>query len=329
MKFSELRQDLVSGNWVIIAPRRSKRPGDFLKNVLKREKSPVASCPFEEPQKSGHEKAVLIFPDNDRWELQIIPNKYPALSDKKKRAVFLKHGAYGVLSGAGHHEILITRDHHKNFDSLAPIKSFNVFRAFRERYLALSKDKNIAYVAIFQNWGPRAGASVYHPHYQIIAMPVVSPHVMHSLSGSENYFKKHGRCVHCTIIKQEKKDKKRIIFENSGAVAFSPFASRNPYEVAVFPKKHSPFFESASDSDLKAVAAVLREALRLVKKNLKDADYNFFIHTSPVKDKNKYGHYHWHIEILPKFSVFGGFEFGTGAMINIVDPDEAARILRK
>ncbi len=328
---------MVSGDWVIIAPRRSKRPEDFLKNVSKRQKSPVALCPFENPEKSGHQKAVLVYPDlkNHRrdvgvnWELQIIPNKYPALSDKKRKVIFSKHGAYNVVSGVGHHEILITRDHNKNFDGLSPIKSFHVFRAFRERYLELSKDKNIAYVSIFQNWGPRAGATVYHPHYQIIAMPVVSPHVLRSFLGSESYFKKHGYCVHCAIIKQEKKDKKRIIFENSGAIAFSPFASPNPYEVAVFPKKHLPFFEDTPDSELESVSSALREALRLIKKNLKDSDYNFFIHTTPVKGKEKYKHYHWHIEILPKFSTSGGFEFGTGAMINIVNPDEAARILRK
>ena len=325
---SELRRDLVSGEWIIIAPKRGQRPHDFLRVLPKRKKTPESSCPFENPQKTGHEKALLVFPDVKNWELQIIPNRYPALVHKKSKAVLKRRGAYRILPGVGHHELLITRAHDKNFSELSPLKAFHVFEAFRDRYLALMSDKNIAYVSIFQNWGLSAGASIYHPHYQIIALPVVPPDVTRSLAGSAAYFKKYKTCVHCAILKQEKKDKKRVIFENSGAIAFSPFASPNPYEVAVFPKKHLPFFENTFDDDLASVAEALKFSLHKIKKNLKDPDYNFFLHTSPIKQKESYKHYHWHIEILPKFSVLGGFEFGTGAMINVVDPDEAARILR-
>jgi len=328
-EISELRQDLVSGEWIIIAPHRLRRSSDLIKKIVKRKISPRSDCPFENPEKSGQEKAVLVYPERGKWELQIIPNKFPALRHKDKKTVLRRHGRYNVLSGMGYHELLITRDHYKNFEALSPQRAFNAFQAFRDRYLVLVNDKNIAYVSIFQNWGLRAGASIYHPHYQVIALPVVPPDVTRSLLGSRGYFKKHKTCVHCAIIKQETKDKKRIIFENSGAIAFSPFASPNPYEVAVFPKKHLPFFENTFDHDLVSVAEALKFSLHKMKKNLKDPDYNFFLHTSPVKQKGNYKHYHWHIEILPKFSVLGGFEFGTGAMINIIDPDAAAKILRK
>lgn len=357
---SELRQDLVSGEWIIYAPNRLKRPGDLLKKTVQREKTSKVSCPFEEPQKSGHGKAVLVFPGfypvkNPRlvgrqvaranapkggpmgrvvsngvknWELQVIPNKFPALVPQKTKAATLKHGAYDIFPGVGHHELLITRAHDKNFSELSGVKAFNVFQAFRDRYLMLMNDKNIAYVSIFQNWGLAAGASQPHPHYQIIAIPVVPPDVERSLLGSKKFFGKRRTCVHCAIINQEKREKRRIIFENSGAVAFVPFASPNPFEIAVFPKKHLPFFENTFDGDLEAVAEALRFSLHSVKKNLKDPDYNFFIHTSPVREKRKHKYYHWHIEVLPKFSTMGGFEFGTGAMINVVDPDKAARILK-
>ena len=326
---SELRQDLVSGEWIIIAPYRLKRPGDLIKKVAKRKKTSKISCPFENPLKSGQKRAVLAYPSLKDWELQIIPNKFPALNPKEKKAVFERHGRYNILPGVGHHELLITRNHDKNFEGLSSLKALNVFRAFRGRYLVLMNDKNISYVSIFQNWGPTAGASVYHPHYQIIALPVVPPDVTRSLSGSKGYFKKYKTCVHCAIVGQEKKDKRRIIFENQGAVAFSPFASPNPYEIAVFPKKHLPFFENTLDGDLEAVAEALKFSLHKIKKNLRDPDYNFFLHTSPVRQKENYKHYHWHIEILAKFSVLGGFEFGTGAMINVIEPDAAAKILKK
>lgn len=127
----------------------------------------------------------------------------------------------------------------------------------------------------------------------------------------------------------ERKQKTRIIYENEGAVAFAPFVSRGPFELRVFPKKHLPFFENTYDHDMAFVVEALQKSLRNIKKDLGDPDYNFFIHTAPMQDKGKYTHYHWHIEIFPKLAIKAGFELGTGVDINIVDPDLAAKTLKK
>jgi len=159
-------------------------------------------------------------------------------------------------------------------------------------------------------------------------LPVVPPDVAHSLRGSAIFFEKHKKCVHCEMIRFEKEGKLRVIAENEGAVAVCPFVSRQPFEIRVFPKKHLPYFENTYDNDMEAVVEVLQKALKLVEKNLRDPDYNFFIHTSPLKDKESYNHYHWHIEVVPKISIPAGFELGTGVDINVVDPDEAAKIIK-
>ncbi|KKU15157.1 hypothetical protein A3A20_01150 [Candidatus Wolfebacteria bacterium RIFCSPLOWO2_01_FULL_45_19] len=314
-----------------MAPGRANRPSDLIEKQkkIKRVGASARGCPFENPQAPGNEEPILVYKNKRGWELAIIPNKYPAVSHERIVAVPAKHGPYHILPGVGYHDVVTTRDHDKNFPNLTVSHAELVFRAFRDRYMMLLDDKYIAYVSIFHNWGPTAGASIYHPHYQIIAIPVVPPDVQHSLSGSLDYFQANKKCVHCVMIEFELKEKERIIYENDSAVAFAPFVSREPFEIRIFPKKHLPYFENTLDEDLKGVVDCLQTSLKRVENNLADPDYNFFIHTAPVQDKNKYDHYHWHMEVVPKIKISAGFELGTGIEINMVNPDEAAKILRK
>jgi len=336
MKYSELRQDLVSGDWILIAPGRARKPEEFFPKK-KRVKAPKSKCPFENPESAGGGKPIAVYAKTDipqaaqskEWRVQIVPNKYPAVIHDGIKVKPIKKGPYTVIGGVGHHELLITRDHDANFPGLKKADAALVFRAFRDRYSTLLDDKEIAYISIFHNWGSSAGASVYHPHYQMIAVPVVPPDVKHSLVGSHNYFREFKECVHCVQIATEKKDKKRIVFENDCAIAFAPFVSRSEFEVRIFPKAHLPFFEDTPSGVIDCIVEVLQSVLKLLKKSLKDPDYNFFIHTTPIKDKLKYVHYHWHIEVQPKINIPAGFELGTGIEINVVDPDEAAKYIRK
>ncbi len=330
MKSFELRQDLVSGDWILIAPGRQKRPHDFLKKRVKRKKAPIKGCPFENPQQSGQPKPFFIYQDKRRgdWQIQVFENKYPALLHKESCAVMRKKGPFLTAPAIGHQDLVVTRDHNKNFPHLEESLGILVFRAFQVRYKMIAKCPCIAYVSIFHNWGPTAGASIYHPHYQLIALPIIPPDIEHSLRGSAMYFKQHKKCVHCAMLNWEKKEGRRIIYENKGAIALAPFVSRSPFEIRIFPKRHLSFFEDTPAGDVQAVVETLQKSLLSLEKNLKDPDYNFFIHTSPILGKRRYKHYHWHIEILPKITIPAGFELATEVEINVVDPDEAARLLR-
>ncbi len=325
---SELRQDLVSGDWIVIAPKRARKPEQFIKKE-KRIKAPIKNCPFENPQKTGHKVLGSIRQRNGDPGLRIVKNKYPVFIHKAICPTAKENGHYSVIDGVGHHDLLITRDHYKNFPRLNPAEAFSVFKVLQEHYRRLVDDKCVAYISMFHNWGPKAGASIYHPHYQIVSIPVVPPDVSHSLSGSARYFKNKKKCVHCVMIGQEEKDRSRVVFENDGAIVFAPFVSKEPFELRIFPKKHLPYFEDTSEEDLKFVVEALQKSLGMMEKKLKDPDYNFFIHTSPVSEKRKNSHYHWHIEIQPKISISAGFELGTGIEITVIDPDEAARILKQ
>ncbi len=325
---SELRQDLVSGDWIVIAPGRANRSGKF-KNILSRKPALLKGCVFENVETASLKKPILTYKDGKEWSLQIIENKFPAFTHHDVCSVFKKTGPYTVTDGVGHHDLVVTRDHHKDFPSLHKERANQVFEAFRDRYLTLLEDPCLAYISIFHNWGPSAGASVYHPHYQIISIPVVPPDIQHSLEGSRRFFKKQKACVHCAMIAWELRTKKRVIFQNEGAVAVAPFFSRAPFEVRVFPKPHLPYFENSYDHQIEYVVEALQESLRRVKRNLNDPDYNFFIHTAPLIERSRYINYHWHVEVIPKLSIFAGFELSTGLEINPVDPDLAAAILRK
>ncbi len=333
---SELRRDIVSGDWILIAPARGKRPDEYARKE-QRKSAPISNCPLESyvAPKSGGQVVISAYPPSDAWKVIVVPNKYPAVTSQHdidpsaipQLSKINEMGPYSVKTGFGHHDLIITRDHDKAFPDLSAEDAAMVIGAFRDRYLRLLKHKNISYVGMFHNFGEKAGATLYHPHYQILAVSVVPPDVEHSLKGSAKYFREHNKCVHCVILNWEIKQKKRIIFENKWAVAFTPYFSRVPFEIRVFPKKHLSYFEDTSSEALLGITEVLQESLKKLKKAL-DPDYNFFIHTAPIQQKQSYTHYHWHIEILPKISHYAGFELQTGMEINVVDPDEAAKFIR-
>lgn len=325
---SELRRDLVTGDWVIIAPERAKRPDEFLRKP-DRTPTPKETCPFEDLQKTGNWPPILAIPDAENWRIVVIPNKFPALSHQHVCAEIFQDSIYERAQGVGHHELVLTRDHNRPFVAMTVEEGLDVFRMFQARYKTLSEDACVRYVTAFLNYGPSTGGSVYHPHYQIISLPIIPPDISHSLEGSARYFRTHNRCVHCAMIEHELQLGSRIVGENAFAVALTPFASRDPFEVRIYPKSHEPFFERTGQEELRAVVMLLQSVLHKIKEYMRDPDLNFFIHTSPLKDQDEYANYHWHIEIFPKLSILGGFELSTGTIINIIDPDKAARLLRE
>ena len=325
----ELRQNNISGDWILISPGRGRRPHEF-KETRTRKRSPINSCPFENPNKAGGGGVIFSDPAGDDWKLQIVPNRYPAVQtegiwvlDKEDR------GPFTVLPGYGYHELLITRDHDDNFAAISKDEAHRVFEAFRSRYKILALDKNLSYISLFHNWGEKAGASIYHPHYQLLGVPVIPPGVHRSLSGASAYYKKFKTCAHCSQNAWELKKKTRVVYSNDKAVVFVPFASKEPFEMRVFPKRHTSFFEETDTTTMRAVVDALQVALRRLEKGLKKPDYNFFIHTSPTQNKRAYKHYHWHVELVPQTNVSAGFELGTDMQINPLDPDEAAAFLRR
>lgn len=325
---SELRQDIITGDWVIIATGRAKRPEDFSLNERQNADRGAEDCLFCDPNKSGQEKDVLIYEKADgEWTLRVFPNKYPYL---KKDVVLspISEGPFFAMSGFGSSEVVVTRDHDRQIALFDQLEIAEVLDAYQERYLALMSLKNINFIAIFHNNGIEAGGTIAHPHTQILAVPVLAPSFKMELDGAERYYRNYRHCVYCLIAEYESEQQKRVVFENEDFIALCPFASRAAFEIWVMPKKHSPYFERITDGQKMSLAEVFQKALRAIHKALNDPAYNFYIHTSPCDGKD-YPHFHWHIEILPHTSTWAGFEMETGIEISTIQPEAAAEYLRK
>ena len=201
---SQLRHDLVSGDWVVIAGSRNCRPFDpgKLKPAWTKEeieKQSGSNCLFCDPEKTGQEKDVLIYKtSDDDWSLRIFPNKYPAFERPKGGPIAeYNEGPYYWMDSVGYHELIVTRDHNEDLSLMDPLKVAEVLDAYQTRYLDLMTKKSINYINIFHNHGPAAGSSIYHPHSQLAAIPVISPYIRLELDGAERYFRSKKNCVYC------------------------------------------------------------------------------------------------------------------------------------
>ena len=322
---SELRFDLVSKDWVVIATGRSQRPDTFAQHRLKDEVA-QKNCPFCNLE--TQETPLLEYQDEKgKRELVVIPNKYPAFfrSDSLHERA---EGPYSIMDGVGFHEVVITADHQRSLAEMSRPQIRRVIDAYQERYLELANEKFVNYISIFHNHGREAGASILHPHSQIIAIPLIDPDLNRSLNGSRLFFENQGECVHCKMLEWDLEDKRRIIFANKEFAVLVPFASRVAFEVRIYPKEHHAYFERIKEIEKNQLAEALQQALGKVFGGLNDPAYNLFLHTAPCDGKD-YGHYHWHFEILPKTSIWAGFELGTGIEISTIEPEKAAEYLRE
>lgn len=335
----EFRRDLVSGEWILVSSNRQKRPIFF--DVKRKKKTKVFSkkkCPFENPQKSGNASPVFWLPKpgidkgqavfKKDWFIQIVPNKFPLLRRNSHKPNVRKHGIYELVNSFGFHEIIITRDHDIVYEDMTIDNLSLVFKTYKDRYKILEKDKNIDYILIFHNQGELAGASVLHPHSQLIALPIVPPDVSRSINGGVVFYEKYKKCAHCAMLDYEKKEKIRIINKNKYFISITPFASKVSFEVRIYPIKHNSDFEETKDYEIPYLAEIFKDTLMRMRKLLGSKDYNFFIHTSSARVDNV-PYYHWHIEILPRTYKWGGVELGTGIEVVSISPEEAAYQLRK
>ncbi len=334
---NEFRRDPVSGEWILLSTKRAHRPKSAGKTVSR--VHTAAGCAFEDPQKSGNGAPVLWFVHPSKrksgkqlqladWFVQVIRNKYPALDHEGASCpVEVRDGAGRMLGGVGFHEVIITRPHEKSLADMKVPEVELVIRAYQERIHDLIAEECLEYMLVFHNHGVSAGASIAHPHSQLVALPVIPSDVYRSLKGSKRYFSKHGVCAHCNVIHWEKKKQVRMIAENRKFIAYAPYASHSNYEVRIYPKHHNARFETIATEDRPLMAEILIMVLRALKRALGNPDYNYFIHTAPIHEKNA-DHYHWHLEILPKTATLAGLELGTGMEVISVSPEVAAQTLR-
>jgi UDPglucose--hexose-1-phosphate uridylyltransferase len=322
---NELRRDPITGRWIIVYLDKVPVVSDFKPESRAKNKDNCAFCPGNESLTPSEIIAHRSHgaPNSPGWSVRVVPNKYPALrieGELEREGV----GMFDIMNGVGAHEVIIdTPDHFRDMASLTRAETEEVIWAYLARSIDLRKDKRFKYILIFKNYGKSAGASLEHPHSQLIALPIIPKRVHEEIDGASRYYEYKERCVFCDIIREEQEEKLRIIYDGKHFLAFCPYVSRFPYEVWILPKKHQSDFTSLDRNALPDFAAALRDSLARIKGLLQDPSYNFIIHTSPINGHDRED-YHWHVEIMPKLSKVAGFEWGSGFYINPVPPDIAA-----
>lgn len=336
---SELRKDPFTGRWIFIAPSRSGRPTDF--PLYQQTGAGTVQCPFCEgfehltPPEIKAIREPESLPDSSGWKVRVVPNLYPVIGepaqlDSLESAVDERAGLFISRKPVGYHEIIIeTPEHDSVLSDLDGPDLLRVLEVYSERLSTLGSKSSVAHVLLFRNRGERSGASLSHPHAQILASPVIPRPVQEKINSSLVHFRDKGECLLCDIVREERSWADRIVYDSGEFLTFAPFASRFPFEVWIVPASHQSRFDSSSRSVLRALADHLRIVLPMFDRCLGNPSSNmvFFSAPSPVDpDLNKA--FHWHIELLPRLSRASGYEWGNGYFVNSVSPEEAARRLK-
>jgi UDPglucose--hexose-1-phosphate uridylyltransferase len=338
MSSNDVRKDYLLNRWVVIAKERKKRPVDFAKKDAAETQGVCPLCPGNEHMTPP---AVLVYlasngeiiKEKDQnglrhknWLVRVVPNAYPAFTPPDKKSGALKETSV-LRRAVGHHEVIIESPCHDEHPGEARLSQIvHVINAYLDRLKALSAKSYVKHVAIFKNHGREAGASLSHTHTQLIATPLIPWILEEEQEASKKFWTKNHECLLCGVLKKER-GSPRFIWENNSFVVFAPWASVNPLEFWVLPKRHQSNMLNISGSEIQDLAEAMRLCLGALRSLLNDPPYNFGFHTLLKEDAGDY--YHWHLEVYPRLSTWAGFEKSTGMFINTISPEDAATELRK
>lgn len=310
---AEFRIDPLRGHTVLINGQRGSRPSEFTVQVEIPDNSNCAFC-------RGHEDSTPPSIEQDQspdWNWRLFPNRYPAVLENP---VPLVQNEYSKAA-FGRHEVLVeSSSHFAQAHEYGVEKWVKIFEVWQRRLTALYAVAGIQYVHIFRNQGYRGGATLVHPHQQIVGLPFVPEAVARRIGIAQQ----DGHCPHCNWIERESEDGRRILKNLDDVLAITAFAPRFPFEWQIYPKSHCRFDELTT-STLQSVAGLLRHGLVALKEACGDPDFNLVLFSVPIGWE---GRQLWALDILPRMSTQAGFEWGTGVHIVSTPPEEAAKSLR-
>jgi UDPglucose--hexose-1-phosphate uridylyltransferase len=307
----ELRRDELSGRWVLLAPGRAARPHTSQSSASE---APSADlCPFCHGNEQLTPPEVYRTgdgaPDTPGWRVRVVPNLYPIVG-----------GADAGPGATGAHEVVVLSPAHEaSFAQLDRQQAAEVLTVLRDRarhHLAAGR----AFVQVVINHGRAAGASIEHPHAQIVALDLVPPAVAQAVER----FKDAG---HDLVIADLDRAGDGLHLLDGPVVGWCPRAASAPYELRLALRSSGSRFDEAGEGDMRLLAGATRSVLALLGAATGDAPYNLVVYTAPPGTSDK--SFHWYVEVRTRLAVVAGFEQGTGILVNTVSPELAARELRE
>jgi len=326
----ELRHNVITKEWVIIATERARRPEEFAKKNKDAKPIPsyVPTCPFCPGNEKMTPPETFVVPDTTGWKVRVTPNKFAALSYVGEREQFVQ-GIRRSVTGVGIHEVIVeTPDHSKTTALLSDREVETIIQTYLNRFSFASADSRIEQVTLFKNHGEAAGTSLEHPHSQLIATPVITPQLRDRLINSLHHFDEFGECLFCRMLNVELQEGTRVVYETQHFVALVQYAALSPFSLLIMPRRHMACFMEIYDGEAADLAHNLRVVLAKLYHGLKNPDFNYTIRTAPAESKGV-RYYHWYVSIIPRITKLAGFELGSGMFINVSLPEENARFLRE
>lgn len=333
---SFLRFDNTTNDWVVFAPERARRPQDFKESRAdsKGLQTYDEHCPFCPGNERLTPPEIYAIRDGSQpngpgWRTRVIPNRFPALRVEENHTRREEGAVFRAMDGCGAHEVIIESPAHDRYLCHQPHEQVeSVLRTLQLRFNDLMRDVRFQSIIIFKNHGEGAGTSLQHPHWQLIATPVVPRLLRLKHAVATDYYDQTGDCLYCVLLREELAHGDRVIVENEHFAAVAPYASHVPFETWVVPKSHYSSFGWMPAEHISPLASILKTLLAKYFTGLDNPHFNLAINTAPRGDEDK-AYFLWHIEILPRLTTPAGFELGSGMSINTVLPEDAARYLRE
>jgi UDPglucose--hexose-1-phosphate uridylyltransferase len=309
----DMRQDLLTGEWVAMAAHRQSRA--FL--------PPKEFCPLC-PTKTDFGTEIA----DSTFEVVVFENRSPSFSAPSAEI------GKDVVQASGRCEVVVFSDQHEgSFGSLELAQMRTVLAAWIDRTREISKLDYVEQVFVFENRGEEVGVTLNHPHGQIYSYPFITPRTTKMLQVAKEHFEREKKPLLTSIIEREIKDEVRIVAENEHWIAYVPYAARYPYEIHVAPKKFVADLAELSDEVADAFPAVAKEVLlRLDGVFGIQMAYIAAWHQAPVRVGREYLGLHWQITSIRrapgKLKYLAGSEAAMGAFIMDVKPEQSATQLR-
>lgn len=326
---SEIRYNILKNRYVIVANNRALRPNEQKKepNATLQDKP----SPFEYGYEHLTPKEIYSLKDRSgKWRCRVVPNLYNALAIESSNHSSLD-GMFETIDGFGAHEVVIETPHsNRTILDFEKSEIVDILSVYQARVNDLKKDFRIKHISIFKNHNFGSGATLKHPHSQILALPYIPPKIEDEIKILKKYHKEHKRSLLEDMISEEKRVKSRILFECENFVAFTPFASMFPFEVMIVAKSKFADIYSMDEFTKNELASMLKRIFSSYSHIEKDISFNMILNTKPINTSSKGANFfRFYIELTPRIYNFGGFEIGSGDIINPISPEKACEFLKR
>lgn len=312
----ELRIDPITNDVVIFATDRLKRPLDTadIPNEDEETKEYDEECPFCKGNEAYGTDTLFEIEGKEGWLVKSVYNKFPIIDDMAK-------DVYGI------HEVMIESDkHNRSFYNMSQKEFEDVFFMYRNRFRDLSKDDNVEYVSIFKNFLRKAGASLMHPHAQILSMSFIPPEITNELLVSKEYYDSNKSSLYDDLIENEINLNRRVVYNGEAFLVLIPYATKYSGEVRIIFKDKIKFDE-LSDNNIKELSTIFEKLFKKLYNINGYMPFNLCIHTHPTKIETKL-YFNVHMHIIPRKYNFGGFELGTNMYVSSMNPEELTKKLK-